>query len=385
MLTETVDVHLGLRNALTLLGEHARTLEHLRQAQVIAERLGDRRRLGRALSFEVNCLLLLGLHERAIDTGRRARTVAEELGDLSLRIVTDMYVGRAHLQLGDFARTIDVFGGVVTTLTGQLIHDHLGIPVLPSVFARSHLVEALAEVGRFEEAARFAAEGIALAATTNHPDTLFWAHRAAGLRHLAQGDASSAAVALEQAHEICRTFDMASSRTRIMAELGLAWALDGRISEALPMLERAADDAARLKQAMTYPKVLLLLGEVYRIAGMLGKSAEAAATALERFREHDERGHEAWTLRLLAEIVAEQNSSDVSVAVTRYQEAFGLAEELEMRPLAARCQLGLGRLLRATGDHVRATEKLRGACAQFRAMGMAESLSEAETELRALA
>ena len=83
--------------------------------------------------------------------------------------------------------------------------------------------------------------------------------------------------------------------------------------------------------------------------------------------------------------MAEQNSSDVSVAVTRYQEAFGLAEELEMRPLAARCQLGLGRLLRATGDHVRATEKLRGACAQFRAMGMASSLSEAETELSALA
>jgi class 3 adenylate cyclase/tetratricopeptide (TPR) repeat protein len=384
-LTETVDVHLGLRNALTLLGEHERTLEHLRQAQVTAERLGDRRRLGRALSFEVNCLLLLGLHERAIDTGRRARTVAEELGDMSLRIVTDMYVGRAHLQLGDFARTIDVFGGVVTTLTGQLVHDHLGIPVLPSVFARSHLVEALAEVGRFEEAAGFAAEGIALATTTHHPDTLFWAHRAAGLRHLAQGDASSATVALEHAHEICRTFDMAAGLTRIRAELGLAWALDGRITEALPMLERAADDAARLKQAMTYPKVLLLLGEVYRIAGMLRKSAEAAESALERFRQHSERGHEAWTLRLLAEIAAEQNSFDVSVAVTRYGAAVGLAEELGMRPLAARCRLGLGRLLRATGDHVRATEKLRSARAEFRAMGMAESLSEAEAELRALA
>jgi hypothetical protein len=73
------------------------------------------------------------------------------------------------------------------------------------------------------------------------------------------------------------------------------------------------------------------------------------------------------------------------VAVTRYGAAVGLAEELGMRPLAARCRLGLGRLLRATGDHVRATEKLRSARAEFRAMGMAESLSEAEAELRALA
>jgi len=384
-MTETVDVHLGLRNALTLLGEHDRTLEHLRRARVVAERLGDRRRLGRALSFEVNCLLLLGQHERAIETGGHARAVAEELGDLALRIVTEMYVGRAHLQLGDFARTIDVFGGVVTTLTGQLAHDHLGIPVLPSVFARSHLVEGLAEVGRFEEAARFAAEGIALAETTNHPDTLFWAHRAAGLRHLAQGDAGSGAAALERAHEICRTHDMASSLTRIMAELGLAWALDGRITEAVPMVERAADDAARLKQAMTYPKVLLLLGEVYQIAGMLRESAEAAVSALERFRRQKERGHEAWALRLLAEVGGKQDSSDVSVAITEYRTVVRLADELKMRPLAARCRLGLGRLLGAAGDRVRAAEELRGACAQFRAMGMASSLSEAETELSALA
>jgi class 3 adenylate cyclase/tetratricopeptide (TPR) repeat protein len=384
-LTTTVDLQLGLRNALTLLGEHERTLEHLRQAQAIAERLGDRRRLGRALAFEINCLLLLGQHERAIETGRRARAVAEELADLALTIVTDMYVGRAHLQLGDFARTIDVFGGVVATLTGELAHDHLGIPVLPSVFARSHLTEALAEVGRFDEAARFAAEGIALAETTNHPDTLFWAYRAAGLRHLAQGDATSATAALERAHVICRTNDMASSLTRVMAELGLAWALDDRVSEAVPMLERAADEAARLKQALTYPKVLLLLAEVYRIAGRFREASEAAARALELFRGQRERGHEAWTLRLLAEIAAEQNPADVAEAEMTCRAAAQLAEELGMRPLAARCQLVLGRLHRAAGDRTRAIEDLRRACAQFRAMGMASSLADAEAELSALA
>ena len=295
-----------------------------------------------------------------------------------------MYAGRAHLHLGDLPRAIEIFGGIVASLTGPLMHDHLGVPVLPSVFARSHLVEALAEAGRFDESRRYADEAVELAETTNHPDTLFWAHRAAGLRHLAQGDASSAAVALERAHEICRTFDMAASLTRIMAELGLAWALDGRITEALPMLERAADDATRLKQAMTYPKVLLLLRSTMD-AGMLRESAETAARALEQFRHHNERGHEASTFDCSPRS-RRSRTHPTSPWLRRgigWRSGWPRSWRCDRSPRAASSDLG--RLLRATGDRVRAIERLRGACAQFRAMGMAESLSEAEAELRALA
>ena len=177
---QAVDVHLGLRNALTLLGEHERTLEHLHRAQALAERLGDQSRLGRALSFEVNCLFLLGQHDRAIECARRARAVADALDNVALRTVTDMYAGRAHLTLGDYARAIEMFGGIVSALVGPLAQTRLGIPILPAVFARSHLVECLAAVGRFGESARYAAEAIALAETTGHPDTMLWAYHGGG-------------------------------------------------------------------------------------------------------------------------------------------------------------------------------------------------------------
>ena len=80
-----------------------------------------------------------------------------------------MYAGRAHLSLGDYARAIQIFGCIVDALTGPLAQDHLGVPIVPSVFARSHLVECLAAVGRFEESARYADEAIALAETTGSP------------------------------------------------------------------------------------------------------------------------------------------------------------------------------------------------------------------------
>ncbi len=382
-LADACDLHLGLRNALTLLGDHQRTLMHLREAQALAERIGDRRRLGRALSFEVNCLLLLGQHDAAVEVGRTARAVAVELADMALQTVTDMYVGRAVFHLGDFGRAIEIFSAIAGALSGELARDHLGVPVLPSVFARSHLVESFAEVGRFDEAARVADEAIAIAETVNHPDTLFWAYRAGGLHHLARGDIARASESLERAHVVCRTHDMASSLTRISAELALAWALAGRIPEAVKMAERAVQEASERKQAMTYSKVLQLLGEVYLLAGRVDEAGDAAMQALELFRFQRERGHEAGTTRLLGDVRARQGAADR--AESDYHAASALASELAMRPLAARCDAALGRLLSRIGRRDAAVEPLRRARAEFGAMSMRDDLARVEADLTALA
>jgi threonine/homoserine/homoserine lactone efflux protein len=47
-----------------------------------------------------------------------------------------------------------------------------------------------------------------------------------------------------------------------------------------------------------------------------------------------------------------------------------LATELGMQPLAARCHLGLGTLLRRSGDAREASEHLGAAVAMFEAMEM---------------
>ncbi|HSB41348.1 MAG TPA: hypothetical protein VLK28_05925, partial [Methylomirabilota bacterium] len=380
---ETVEVLFDLRNALTLLGEHEQTLQHLRTAQALADQLGDRGRLGRALSFEVNCLFLLGEHERAIECARRARGVAEELADVRLRTVTDMYAGRAHLHLGDFPRAIEIFGGIVATLIGPLMHDRLGVPVLPSVFARSHLVEALAETGRFDESHRYAREAVDLAETTNHPDTVLWAHHGAGVHHLVRGEVAAATEAFRRAYAVCQAHDMPAYRPRISAELGIAWALGGRASEAVPMVQQAAAEAEGRKTS-SYSQVLLLLAEVYLLADRIAEGAEAAARALAHFRRQRERGHVARALWVLGDIAARQGPADTARAEALYEEADRLATELGMRPLRARCTLSLAGLLGRTGRAGRAGAALQTACAGFRELGMSADLARAEAELAAL-
>jgi class 3 adenylate cyclase/tetratricopeptide (TPR) repeat protein len=381
-LADACDLHLGLRNALTLLGDHQRTLMHLREAQAIAERVGDRRRLGRALSFEVNSLLLLGQHDAAVEVGRTARAVADELDDVPLRTVTEMYIGRAVFHLGDYARAIEIFSAIAAALTGERARDHLGVPVLPSVFARSHLVESFAEVGRFDEAARVADEALAIADAVNHPDTLFWAYRANGLQHLCRGDVESGAASLERAHVVCRTHDMASSLTRINAELAMAWALAGRLGDAVGMIDLAVQEASGRKQAMTYAKVLQLRGEIYLLASQVDEAGDAAVQALELFRFQRERGHEAQTARLLGDVRARQGAD--ARAESDYGAAAALARELAMRPLAARCDAALGRLFARLGRRDNAVESLRRAATELRAMGMRQDLARVDAELSAV-
>jgi class 3 adenylate cyclase/tetratricopeptide (TPR) repeat protein len=381
---ETVETLLDLRNALTLLGQHERTLQYLRKAHTLAERLGDQGQLGRALSFEVNCLFLLGEHERAIDCAHRARRVAEELGDLRLRTVTDMYAGRAHLHRGDFQRAIEIFGGIVDTLTGPLAHDHLGVPVLPSVFARSHLVEALVETGQFAASQRYADEALALAQSTHHPDTVLWAYHGAGLHHLARGEIAAATDAFQRAYSVCREHDMPVYRPRVSSELGVAWALGGRAIEAVPMVQQAAAEAAGRGQILSYSQVLLLLAQVCLLADRVAEGADVGARALAHFRRQGERGHAAHALWVLGDITARQRPADAARAEAYYEEAGALADELGMRPLRARCRWSVARLLGETGRADRARRELQAACAGFRELGMTADLARAEIELAAL-
>ena len=58
-----------------------------------------------------------------------------------------------------------------------------------------------------------------------------------------------------------------------------------------------------------------------------------------------------------------------------------LATELRMRPLAARCHLGLGTLYRRTGIRAKAEEHLNSASTMYREMNMGFWLAQAEAAM----
>ena len=76
-------------------------------------------------------------------------------------------------------------------------------------------------------------------------------------------------------------------------------------------------------------------------------------SALALARAHQERGHQAYALRLLGDIPARREPPEAEQAEAHYQQALALAEELGMRPLQAHCHLGLGTLYAKIGQRSR--------------------------------
>jgi hypothetical protein len=72
---------------------------------------------------------------------------------------------------------------------------------------------------------------------------------------------------------------------------------------------------------------------------------------------------------------------DVRDASNLYREAIARADALGMRPLLARCRLGLGRLAEMTGDRDAGRAEIARAAATFRELAMPYWLAQAEPAL----
>lgn len=97
-------------------------------------------------------------------------------------------------------------------------------------------------------------------------------------------------------------------------------------------------------------------------------------------RERREQGDEGWAHHLTAEIAARRG--DRASAAAAYRQALGIAEALEMRPLAARCHLGLGVL---AGNAFDVRTHLTQATELFAALGLARWREEAEARAAEIA
>ena len=98
-------------------------------------------------------------------------------------------------------------------------------------------------------------------------------------------------------------------------------------------------------------------------------------------REHQERGHQAYALRLLGDITARREPPESEQAGEYYRQALALAEELGMRPLVSHCHLGLGTLYGRMGQVEQARAELTAAIELYRAMDMTFWLPQAEAAL----
>ena len=125
----------------------------------------------------------------------------------------------------------------------------------------------------------------------------------------------------------------------------------------------------------------LSLGEAHMLAGHLEEAHTLTDRALAHAREHQERGNQAYALRLLGEIATRREPPEIALAETHYRQALTLAAELGMRPLQAHCHRGFGTLYATTGQWEQARSELMTAMSMYQAMDMTFWLPETEAAL----
>jgi tetratricopeptide (TPR) repeat protein len=167
----------------------------------------------------------------------------------------------------------------------------------------------------------------------------------------------------------------------IVARLGYASALQGRLAEGRALLEEAISESIRMGALQDLTYQVARLSEVCRLQGRGEEALQHAHQALDLARQHKERGAEAHALHQLGVIHAHANPPDAAQAETHYQQALALADELGMRPLQAHCHHGLGTLYATTGQHEQARAELSAAIELYRGMEMQLWLPQAEATL----
>jgi tetratricopeptide (TPR) repeat protein len=381
MREQAIDLRLALRPALFLLGDGRRILVALREAESLAKALDDPRRLGQISGFLSFHFFARGAYKQAITTGQRALTLATAGGDAVPCAIANHYLGLAYQAQGDYQQGINCFRQSVASLEGDLRYERFGQAILPAVNPRAWLATCHAELGTFAEGRAFGEEGLRIAETLAHPASLIIASWGIGLLALRQGDLHRALSLLERAVTICQDMDLRGNFSLVAPTLGAAYTLAGRVADAVPLLTQALAQATATETVFHQALCRLSLGQAQLLAGRLEEAHALAEHALTLARAHQERGNEAYALRLLGEVAARREPPEAMPAEAHYRQALALADELGMRPLMAHCHRGLGTLYATIGQREQARAELSIAIELYKAMDMTFWLPQVEAVL----
>jgi tetratricopeptide (TPR) repeat protein len=366
-----------------VLGEGQEMSRRTLEAEAIAERADDDGRRSRVWAFLTTVHARLGELDEALGKGVRAVEIAERLGDLRLLIPASSCLAQVLYHLADHERVAALVSSSLARFPDDLVQEDFGMPAQASILLRYWPVMSLAELGRFAEASRHAADSIQAAEARQDAGSMTTAHFAAGTLQSLKGDATRQAVPFERRIAIARA-GQPSMVGHTVAYSALELALRGEASLALDQIvegEQLLEEQVRKGPIFPTGQAFRSLGRAYLLLGRLDQARALAARARETSSRYP--GWAAHAEQLLGDVAAHPDDFDAGRGEIHYRQALAVAEPRGMRPLVAHCHLGLGKLSRRTGKSEQAREHLTIATTMYGEMGMAYWLEQAEAEMGA--
>jgi tetratricopeptide (TPR) repeat protein len=272
--------------------------------------------------------------------------------------------------LGRYREAVEHARDVTGLLEGPGEAERFGLSGLPYSGVCAVAAWCLAELGDFGGALELLRQGERVAVAADHlysRTTLAICH---GYVLVHQGRLADAIAILGPATKTCREKNFAGWLMLGLSPLGYASALLGQTVEAIPLAQEAITLQEQTGALVNRAYMHMTLARVYLEAGDLDRAELSARTGLGFAERHAEHGWRGWNHWVLGEVAARRDPPDAAGAEGQYREAAQVAAELGMRPLAAHCHVGLGRLYGRLTNRQKAQEHLKTATEMFRGLDM---------------
>ncbi|PYM64569.1 MAG: hypothetical protein DMD79_06250 [Candidatus Rokuibacteriota bacterium] len=344
-----LEITLHLVSSLILLGRFDEILKHLLPQQERLERLQDA-----ALASHYYLLLsrtysCLGDHERAAQSAQRAITEAQQSKD-------DVTLGKAYCLLGLEA---SLSGGALQGIR----HAQQAVARLERTGDRTwlgtaHWVAGLnyALVGAFDLALEAEDQARIIGEATGDRRLQTYAAWAGGMIHAAMGEWALGIEACQRG--------LACSPDPLNTAIASGWhgyvqLESGDTTQAIPLLERSAQDLGEFKFGQFQGWFTVFLAEAHRTAGQLEKALELATRGLDIMAAARFDYGIGWAERVLGRIA--QAREDPEGAATHLGTAFQRFASVEARYELGRTHLDLAALAYAQGARQGVTTHLNSA------------------------
>ena len=381
---EAIDMRLEMLHPATSIAEYRRCADRLAEAAALAETLGERGRLGRALAGQSLMLRIMSVTDEALATGRRALAIATELDDAYLRAQSNHLLGTTHAARGELREAVTCYRASFDALDGDITPER--VRTLP-YFAgptRAWLAWALGSLGEFDEALSLGRDAIRIADARGDKVQEASARCLLANVHLGFGDVGAAISLLERSAAACRAHGVTDWLGPVLMQLGFACALAGRLDEAIALGEEGRAVCEPDRALTGHATRLAGLAQTYLLAGRRAEAEATARRGIELAQQHRQPAGEAMCLHALGRIVAGAEPPDLVTAQDGFRRAQQMAAARGMRPLVAHCHLGLATTYARAGARTEAIEHLAAAAALYREMGMRSWLDAAHLEAKAL-
>ena len=341
-----VDLHIEIRNALFVLGEHEAIPAHLEEADRIAEASGDTPRRVRTGLLLSGWYWQNGQHRLAAEAADRAMAIAAAGGD-DLTKALGLYRRGTVLQaVGAYSAAAAALREAISLLERRGAQDAFAFGGHPFVFCHSFLAWSLAELGEEAAARQEGARGWAAAARLGNSYSQAVMSFGHGYALIRAGAFEEAEVVLERGLELYHVAEVPATYPWIAAGVGYVRVLRGDAVPGLALLRHAVEPEVRRRGPM-YAHTYLRLAEAAHHLGRTEEALAAARAGREAAMAQEERGHLAWAERVLGDVLSGEAPRE---AGAHYRQATDIAGVLGMRPELELAGAGLARLRgRASG------------------------------------